>query len=173
MEIALDLIKILLPAGLVLYGIYLVVKSFLEKEFQKKLLELRTKNTETITPVRLTAYERVTLFLERIAPSNLLVRLNDPAFTVYQFQSKLLAEIRSEYNHNISQQIYMSDQAWNLVQHAMEDVVSLINKSAQELNANDKGLELSKMVFEKLAAQNKDSVAEALSFVKNEIRTYF
>src|SRR4028119_1270098 len=119
MEIFGDLIKILLPAAAVLYAMYLTVKAFLNKDFDKRLVDIKIKNTELTLPLRLQAYERMCLFLERISPHNLVVRLNEPAYNAIQFHQKLLLEIREEYNHNLSQQVYMSDQSWTYVKNAM------------------------------------------------------
>ena len=168
-----DLVKILLPAAAVLYGMYLTVKSFLDKDFEKKLVEIKIKTNEQVLPLRLQAYERMCLFLERITPHNLVVRLNDSAYTVGQFQQKLLSEIREEYNHNLSQQIYMSDQSWGLVKGAMEEIIAVINKSAIEVPSDARGIELAKMIFENLVQKNEDPTSKSLKFLKNEIRQIF
>ena len=173
MEILSDLVKILLPAAAVLYGMYLTVKSFLNKDFEKRLIDIKIKNTEQVLPLRLQAYERMCLFLERITPHNLIIRVNDPVYNVAQFQQKLLFEIREEYNHNLSQQIYMSDQAWTLVKNAMEEIVAVINKSAIEIPSDARGIELAKMVFENLVQRSEDPTTKPLKFLKNEIRQVF
>jgi hypothetical protein len=168
-----DLIKIFLPAAAVLYGMYLIVKSFLNKEFEKRLVDVKIKNNEIVLPIRLQAYERMSLFLERITPHTLVVRLNEPAYNVVQFQQMLLSEIRQEYNHNLSQQIYMSDQSWKLIKNAMDEVVAVINKSAIEVPSDARSIELSKRIFENLVQRNEDPTAKALKFLKDEIRQVF
>ena len=115
MEVLIEFGKIILPAGAVLYAVFLTVRMFLTKDLEKRLLELKMKNTDTIMPIRLQAFERVCLFLERISPNNLIMRVNDDVYKSGQFQQILLHEIRSEYNHNLSQQVYMSDESWNMV----------------------------------------------------------
>jgi len=115
MDALIDFVKIVIPASVVLYAVYLTVRSFIAKEIELKKLEVRAKGIETILPARLQAYERITLFLERISPQNLLIRLSDPAYSAREFQKLLLDEIRNEYNHNVSQQVYMSEEVWNLV----------------------------------------------------------
>jgi hypothetical protein len=74
MDYLLDLLKIILPAGIVLYGMYLVVVSFLSKEREKLLIDLKTQNTQVVLPIRLQAAERLCLLLERITPNNLVRR---------------------------------------------------------------------------------------------------
>src|SRR6187402_2483010 len=95
-ELIFDLLKIILPSALLLAGMYFLVKSYVDRDYKLRLLELRMKNAETVLPIRLQAYERMTLFLERITPSNLLVRLN-AGMPAREFHQLLLQEIRSEF----------------------------------------------------------------------------
>lgn len=173
MEIFIDLLKIILPATLVLFAMYLTTKSFLTKDFEKRVVELKLKNTDIILPIRLQAYERMSLFLERISPHNLVIRVNEPGLEVSHFHQKLLMEIRTEYNHNLSQQIYMSDHSWNLIKKAMEDVMSVINTAALNVPNDAKSIELAKMTFEFLMQRNQDPIAPALKYIKDEIRVVF
>jgi hypothetical protein len=168
-----DLLKILLPAALVLYAMYALVNNYLTKEAQKRVLELRMKNTEIVLPIRLHAYERICLLLERLAPSNLLVRVSSAGQSAQEYQRTLLAEIRNEFNHNLSQQIYMSDQAWVMVKRAKEDIVTLINQVFQELPEQAKGSDLAKRVLERVLADNVDPTGRAISFLKQEINQVF
>lgn len=173
MEILIDLLKIILPAALVLFAMYLTTKSFLTKDFEKRVVELKLKNTDIILPIRLQAYERMCLFLERISPHNLVIRVNEPGLEASHFHQKLLMEIRTEYNHNLSQQIYMSDNSWNLIKKAMEDVMSVINTAALNVPSDAKSIELAKMTFEFLMQRNQDPIAPALKYLKDEIRVVF
>lgn len=173
MEYLTDLIQILVPSLLVLYAVFLVVKTFLQKEFDKRLLDIKIKNSETVLPLRLQAYERICLLLERITPNNILVRLNDPAYNAKAFQQLLLKEIREELSHNLSQQVYLSDHAWETVKMAVEEVSVLINNSSTNLTEENSALELSKAIFENMMQLDKDPVSDALKVVKNEIREFF
>jgi hypothetical protein len=117
MEYFVDLLKILLPAAIVLYGMYLVVVSFLSKEREKMIVELKTKNTEVILPIRLQAAERLCLFLERITPNNLVRRSNPTNYTSNELYSILMHDVREEFNHNFSSLFLRgnlgSDQTWS------------------------------------------------------------
>jgi hypothetical protein len=168
-----DLLKVILPAALVLYGMYSLVNTYLTKEYQKRILELRMKNSEVVLPIRLQAYERVCLLLERISPSNLLVRVSSAGQTAADYQRILLTEIREEFNHNLSQQMYMSDQSWQMVKRAKEEVVTLINRVFHELPENAKGTDLAKRVLENVLANEKEPTGQAISFIKQEINQVF
>lgn len=173
MDAIIEFGKIILPAAVVLYAMFLVMKSFLDKELQKKSLEVRGKSIETVLPNRLHAYERICLFLERISPNNLIMRLNNGKYTAGEFQQILLNEIREEYNHNVSQQVYMSDEAWDMVKSAKEDLIVMINDVASTMKKESTNIDLAKGIFEKSMEKERDPIAEALRVVKSEIRETF
>lgn len=173
MEYIVDLLKILLPAGAVLYGMYLVVVSFLSKEREKVLVELKTQNSQTILPIRLQAAERVCLFLERITPNNLVRRSNPGGLSASELHSLLLVEVREEFNHNFSQQIYFSEETWEAVKRAVEDVTTLLNQSRQSLTNEATGIDMAKSIFAQSLDQKNDAIAYALKQVKSEIQIYF
>lgn len=173
MEIVTDLLKIILPSALVLYAMYLTVTAFLKKQLTEKEVELQRKNVEIALPIRLQAYERMCLFLERITPNNLLIRTNGVATQAIEFQQILLHEVREEFNHNLSQQVYMSNDAWEHVRSAQQEVITLINQAAAEVKPDAVPIDLSKKIFEKIVQENRNPTALALKFVKDEIQRTF
>lgn len=168
-----ELLKITIPGILILYTAYLMVRSFVQKQLGELQLSIRQKNQETVLPIRLQAYERIVLLLERISPNNLIPRLNDKELSARQFQAVLISEIRNEYNHNLSQQVYMSDEAWTCVSSSVEGMVSLINEAGNGLPKGSTGLDLARKIFEKSIGNEQDSAGNALKFVKSEIRKLF
>lgn len=173
MDALIDFGKILIPASVVLYAAYLLVRSFVQKDIDLKRLEIRGRSIETVLPSRLHAYERMTLFLERMSPQNLLVRLNTTSIPAKDFQQLLLAEVRNEYNHNVSQQVYISEEVWELIKNAKEDLIVSINDAASELGDEATSLDLSKKIFEKTMAKAADPLAHALTELKREIQRIF
>lgn len=173
MEYLADLLKIVLPAGLVIYGMYLTIMSFLKKEREKMIIDLKTQNTQTVLPIRLQAGERLCLFLERITLNNLIRRVNNPEYSARELYSQLLLEVREEFNHNLSQQVYFSDETWEGVRRAMESVVTIVNTAMQDMNENARGIDLAKRIFQITLEQKNDAIQMALKEVKSEIRIYF
>jgi hypothetical protein len=173
MDALIDFIKILVPASVVLYAAYLIVRSFITREIELKKLEVRGRSIETVLPNRLQAYERMTLFLERINPQNLLLRLSGSGLSAAELQRVLLEEIRNEYNHNASQQVYMSEEVWNQIRSAKEDLILTINDAASKLPQGAMALELSKKIFEMSLEKPADLIAQALSALKEEIQKTF
>lgn len=173
MEMVYDLLKITLPAVVVLYISYLLVRSFLQKQLDEVAFGVRQKNQEVVVPIRLQAYERVVLLLERITPSNLLSRLGNPDYSAEEFQQILIHEIRNEVNHNLSQQVYMSNSAWTYVTTAVEQTISLINSSSNGLDKKAKGIDLARVILENGAGQELDTPQQAIKFIKEEIQEIF
>lgn len=169
----LEILKIILPALLVAGAMYAVIKNYQDRDYKTRLLELRMKNAEVVLPIRLQAYERVVLFLERISPSSLLLRVSSAGQSAAEYQRLLLSEIRNEFNHNMSQQVYMTEQAWQQVKHAREETVNLINRTNQELPENSKGTELAKRILENILASETDPTTRAISYLKQEIGQVF
>lgn len=173
MEYIADLLKIVLPAGLVIYGMYLTIMSFLQKEREKMLVEIKTQNTQTILPIRLQAGERLCLLLERITPNNLVRRVNDPDYSSRDLYSQLLHEVREEFNHNLSQQVYFTDETWESVRRAAESVITLVNTAMQDMGNESRGIDLAKRIFQLSLEQKNDAIQQALKNVKDEIRVFF
>ena len=173
MEILIEFGKLLIPALLVLYAMYLTVKSVLEKDIERKEVDLKIKNYETILPLRLQAYERIALLIERISPNNIMLRLNNPGLSAKEFQIILVKEIREEFNHNLSQQIYIDENTWVLVRKAVEDTINLINQSAMNLKEEAKGMDLTKTVFAEIMQNEIDSIKHALSQLKKEVSQFY
>lgn len=173
MAVLSDLVKLLIPAALVLYGMYLTVKLLLEREAARHHNEVKQRYSESVIPIRLQAYERMVLFLERISPNNMLLRLGGSADSALELQQILLRDIRDEYNHNLSQQVYMSQNAWDQVQNAMNDVTTLINQASGDIHPDAPALDLSKRIFERIIQRERQPTAEALRTVKEEIQTMF
>jgi hypothetical protein len=161
-----DLLKIILPALIVAGAIYFLFKKFLETEQQRRLIELRLESNKTTLPLRLQAYERIVLFLERISPNN---------STAPEFHRLLQQEIRAEYEHNLSQQLYLSADAWTVVKEAKENVLTMVNRAFHGIQnpAQARGTELAKRILEGLMMDGAEPTAQALAVVKNEAAGLF
>jgi hypothetical protein len=173
MNALLEFGKLLIPASIVLYAVYLIVRSFIQREIELKKLDVRGRSIETILPARLQAYERMILFLERISPQNLLIRLNNPGFSARDFQKILLDEVRNEYNHNVSQQVYMSEEVWSQIKNAKEDLIIMINESVTGMPPEATSIDLAKKVFQMTMDKKVDLINHALSELKKEIQQIF
>ena len=137
------------------------------------LVDLKTQNTQVLVPVRLQAAERLCLLLERITPNNLIRRSQPGQFTAAELHPQLLSEVREEFNHNMSQQVYFSDETWEAVRRAVEEVITILNLSRQTLEKEASGMDLAKAVFAQSLERKNDAITYALKQVKSEIQLYF
>lgn len=134
-------------------------------ESEKKLSEIR----KHFFPLQVDAYQRMVLFLERIAPNNLVMRLNNPGLPARAFQTQLLETIRNEYEHNLAQQIFISPEAWQQVQNSKEEVIKVINMAATHLDATSLANDLSKSIFEITAQMDYQPTDRAIAMIKAEL----
>jgi hypothetical protein len=173
MELVMMLLAALVASTAVFLTAWLLLKQFFGNEEKKRVLELRIKNQGLLTPVRLQAYERVILYLERISPNGLILRVFQPSLNSFQLQSLLIQTIRSEFEHNLSQQIYLSNAAWELVKNAKEDTIKLVNLAAAKVGDNASGTDLSTAMIELNMQNNVQKNQIAIDFIKNEISKLF
>ena len=172
MEIWFEIIRWLLPAIMVLVAVWLVFNNVRKGEMRRQSLELHLKDRRATLPVRMQAHERMILFLERISPESMVMRLQKPNLTVQELHSLLLKTIRQEWDHNVSQQLYVSDEAWTLVKNARENTVKLINTEAGKLKPLDPAMKLSQMILEESTGSNSPTAA-AIQMLKSDIRKLF
>lgn len=169
----LEILKYILPSLVVFAAAYYLLKLFLENDQKKRVSDIKMAGYKIITPIRLQAYERISLFLERISPESLVMRVHRPDLNIAVLQTKLTLNIREEFEHNLSQQVYLSSEAWEIVKTAKEDMIAMVNKAATSLPDNATATDLSQKIFELSVTGDKSTVKEALEFIKKEIRIAF
>jgi len=169
MEAFTDILKISIPALIVFFTAWVLLRNMIQNDQDKRRQELILQNSRTVTPIKLQAFERIVLFLERISLESLLVRVSTPDMTAAQLHTAMLNSIRSEFEHNLSQQIYMSQQAWEVVKNARSNMIKIINSEVENLPPSSSGLALSKKLLEKIMELEKEPTRVAIEYVKNEI----
>ncbi len=169
----LEVLKYVLPSLVVFITAYLLIKSFLDEKIKHKELEIKAIQKKELTPLRLQAYERIVLFLERISPHSLLPRTPQVNMDASMLQTQLLNTIRSEFEHNLSQQIYVSKEAWVITKSAKENIVQIINTAADRTPKDAPAFELSKTILEFMMQQNQSPTDTAIDLLKKEIESYF
>jgi len=169
MEIFADILKITIPALIVFFTAWAILRNMIKNDQDKRKQEIILQNSRTVTPIRLQAYERIVLFLERISLESLIVRVSTSDMTSMQLHSAMLNAIRSEFEHNLSQQIYMSQQAWEVVRNARSNMIKIINSEAEKMPVNSTGMALSKQLLEKVMELEKEPTRAAIDYLKGEI----
>ncbi|HVN59340.1 MAG TPA: hypothetical protein VMT63_13655 [Bacteroidales bacterium] len=169
MQTLLDIVQITVPALMVFLATFFVMRGMMKNSQEKRRQEIILQNSKTVTPIRLQAYERIVLFLERISLESLLVRTNSPGMSAAQLHSALLNNIRSEFEHNLSQQIYMTQQAWEVVKNARSNTIRLINSSFEKMDEKSTALDFSRHLLEQVMELDKEPTKTAIEYIKNEV----
>ena len=169
--IMIEILKYCIPALCVLLTTWLVMHKFYKSETEKRLWELKRLSQKEISPLRMRAYERLTLLLERTTPEHMLIDLNLAEMTPLQVQAHLMHTIRQEFDHNLSQQIYVSDEVWGLIDNAKQQTVAFVNSIAQQMPAESSALDYAKTLITAYH-NNGDTPNEiALQALKTEAQT--
>ena len=166
----LEILKYCIPAICVLLATWLVMHKFYKSETEKRLWELKRLSQKEISPLRMRAYERLALLLERTTPEHMLVDINLAEMTPLQVQAQLMHTIRQEFDHNLSQQIYVSDEVWNLIENAKQQTVAFVNSIAQQLPANSTALDYAKTLITSYRTNGDTPNEIALQALKDEVK---
>jgi hypothetical protein len=168
-----ELLKYTFPALVVFAAVYFVQRLTLTKESNKERYKVIVANNNLLTPLRLQAYERISILLERLSAESLLLRLQNSGMTSRQIQATMLTSIRSEFDHNLSQQIYVSSNLWAAVKNAKEILIKTINITASQLPKDAPANDFTMKLFEAYADLENDPLATASELLKREVREYF
>ncbi len=169
----LEILKYTIPSLVLFITVFYILHSYFEDQEKKRQIKSALKNRKLITPLRLQAYERVILFLERISLDSIILRISEPGMTSKQLHSGMLTTIRAEYEHNLSQQLYLSDEAWEIVKNAKSNTLKLISLSADTLPADSPYQILSTKIMESIMEMEKAPTSAAIEFLKKEVQKLF
>ena len=168
-----EISRYVIPSLISLGAAYFITHMFLDNELKKRNIELKQHGESIILPARMQAYERLTLFLERIQPDSILMRSGVANMGALELKQNLIVEINTEYAHNVSMQMYLSTQAWIVIKDAKEQTINLINQSYIPLRPDASGIDLSKSILENVIQRNELPNQKALEFLKKEFQLMF
>lgn len=155
---------------------YKIISTYFANQQKQQMLQMKIdehkESLRVVTPIRLQAYERMALFLERISPNSLVLRCYQPGMDIVLLQGVMTKVIRDEWEHNLSQQVYLSSKAWNCIRNAKEEMINLVNTSAASLPDGADPTQLAGTIFASVAQHSLPTDA-ALEFLKEEIKTHF
>jgi len=180
MDILIQVLVLTLPSLVVLGIVYFMMRAFLEamekmfhEEHRRRKEETKIANHSILAPLRIQAHERMILFLERISPSNLVMRTHHSGITGHELHGELIKAIRTEYEHNLSQQIYLSMGAWEMIKTAKEETAKIINISAEKTAASASGLDFGQNVISISSQLKKLPTEVAIEYLKKEFAESF
>jgi hypothetical protein len=172
-DLLLDILKYTVAGIGIVYIAFYLFKPYLDKSNNLQLLDLKKAINSQTLPLRLQAYERLVLFTDRINPSNLLIRLHGTGYTAAELHSLIIAEIRNEYQYNITQQIYVSDRAWAVTKRVKEDTISVVNNGFKALPETATGLDLGKIILNHLSRLEENPYDIATNLIRKDLEDLF
>lgn len=188
-----ELLKAVLPFCISWATVYVVIRIIYDNEQDKRNVDYNLRlqelahtkqqqeqptNTNAekgeVVGIRLQAYERLVLFLERINPQSLILRIRQDEMTAPELQMALLINIRTEFEHNITQQLYVSPMVWNLISTSVEELITVISAVARQMSTDASGLDLSRAILQYFL-NNDHTLAlhQALESLKAEAQELF
>ena len=163
-----ELLSFTIPSIITGFVAYYFFQSHTTSEENKMKLSLLSENRKQALPIKLQAYERMTLFLERLNPANLLLRVTSINNDKNAYTQSLINTIENEFEHNLAQQIYISEKCWSVITAAKNTTIQIIKKISAEdeiSNAQELREEILKKLF-----NNPAPSTTALAFIKNEVK---
>ena len=175
-----DLSKLLLnSASLALGGIMIVIVAYymIRNDIMSFLSERKKiaipENKATLLQLRLQAHERMIVFVDRINPSNLLLRLHQQGIEVGVLQVIAANEIKTEFQHNIAQQLYVGATTWKVISKLKDDTIAMINGAVKNLATDAPGIELSKKVLHRMSEMEENPYELTIGLIKQDIHKLF
>ena len=158
------------PALIVALTAYFTLKQLLQRQERQQRLELSKSRQETTLPLRLQALERLSLFCERISLQNLLLRTSPANRTAAEFRAALLTSIQQEYEHNITQQVYVSQNLWEIIKAGRDDLSEMITLAT---DAGGDGQAVARRLLAMAAERGADPLQTAQAAIRREASSLF
>jgi len=173
MEEFAQMLMYVVPSVVVGVIAYLLVHRLLQNEQNRHLMEVKKENLKYSTPIILQAHERLILFLERMQMSSIISRVHKPGMSARLLQTELINNIKTEFEHNITQQLYVSKNAWEFVKKAKDESMKAVSLGMSKLPDGATSIDLAREVLTITAAQDQDWTQKAIDVLKSELRKTF
>lgn len=169
----LEILKYIVPSLVVLLTAYLVLNRMLRENESRLTYRLRRESLNVITPVRLRAYERLALVLDRTQPEQMLLNIDLTNLNCLQLQSLLLKTIRQEFDHNAAQRIYVSGELWANIQATKESMLGLVNTCAAYVKPEEPAIKLAEILIQTFHNNGETAQQRAGEVLHAEVQRMF
>ena len=172
-----NVLLIILAVAVVIFGFWWIQYSQFRNEERKRQFELKRDSQKAVAPIRLRAYERLALLLERTKPEHMLMELRktDPealnTWSIGQIQQYLLQTIRAEFDHNQSQQVYVSEEVWDQIINARDQMAAFVISIAAQLPPDATAQTYVTTLMTAFVSNGMTPTDKALEELKNEAKT--
>jgi len=173
MEFFLDILKLTLPAVIVGSTAYLLLKALLDERQRMDLSLLRNDAQKITLPLRLSAYERMMLLCDRADVANTMLRVRMPEMKVRELRGVLLMAINQEFEHNVSQQLYVSDTLWQIIRMARNNTLAMVTMTGNEIDPDAPSELLASALLQAMDEQGITPLQTAIIAVRMEAGKLF
>lgn len=150
--------------------VYLLLMKFINHQQSIQQAEWKDRKRKDYIPVQMQAYERLILLLERINPERLVFRATKPGMSARLLQSEINKLVREEFDHNLTQQLYISAEAWEAVKAAKEELGGILNAAAERVHKDADAMEFSRAILEVSASLKTLPSEAAIAILKREFK---
>ncbi len=134
---------------------------------------LKQDNNKSLAPLKITAYERLVVMLERISPQSLVLRHSSHAASAGMLQLELIRSIREEFEHNVSLQMYVSIECWEKISKAKDETSELVKIAFTRVRPESTAMDLTREIINLDAKVGNSAVKDALLAIRIEMARYF
>jgi hypothetical protein len=173
MEAVTIILTSLISSGGVIVTAYYLLKRETDREKLNLQLELRKSRQEYFLPNRVESYQRAILYLERIHPNSLIMRVHNPGLPARAMQAELLKTIREEYDHNVAQQLFVSPQGWKMLKDSKDETIKIINIAGNQMSEAALSTDLATKIFELVGEIGQLPTEITVEFLKRELQDLF
>ncbi|MDX1479323.1 MAG: hypothetical protein R3301_16525 [Saprospiraceae bacterium] len=163
-----EVIILLVPALIVFVAIFLILKQFLSNQLKMQMLKQKEEHAQNVVQLKLQAYERLMLFCERVSIQGLLLRIQSPNMSRTDLKSALVLAIQQEFEHNLSQQLYVSEKLWRIIKLAKDQLIEIITHISSKVPSSAPSEEFSKQLILFIESQKTNPIETAKSAIKRE-----
>jgi len=169
METIFQIIVVTVPSLIVLFSALYIFKNQID---QVRPQDAPAAASQAHRPhINFQSYERLVLYLERSNPVNMVMRMHRPGASAKMLEADMVKSIREEFEHNLSQQIYVADEIWKLIKKAKEETIKLIGLASSRCDENASGMDLSKILLELASFIEEFPHDVAIRYLKSELRS--
>jgi hypothetical protein len=172
-NLLLDILKLTIAGVGVVWVAFYLFKPYLDKTQRLQVLELKKAADNQTLPLRLQAYERIVLYVERMNPANLLIRLGAGGYSAAELHHLAIQEVNNEYQHNITQQVYVSSRAWAVVRRLKDDTIGLLNGTLKGLPEGATALDFSRTLLTHLSQLETNPYEAAGTIIHKDLEELF
>ena len=173
MLVFLEIIKIAIPAIVVALTSYFIIREMLRKQLQMQEQRIRQERQSAVTPLRMQAYERLSLLIERLSIPGLLMRTDSSGMQANTLKIALMMTVQQEFEHNISQQIYVSEKLWEIIKATRYDLIQFLDLVSEKVAKDVPAKAYRDALFAYQQQRDYDPIATAQMAIRKEATSLF